>query len=98
MIHVDPAHPAFERLPREQQARIYHSMGWDIPALAEEFDVARITVRMWVNPEYREREKARLRAYRQTARYKQTASECSRRYRESGRRAEAKARAQQEAA
>ena len=51
MIHVDPAHPAFENLPREEQARIYHrNMGWDLNAIADEFGVERRTVRTWVDP------------------------------------------------
>jgi hypothetical protein len=62
MIHVDPAHPAFERLPRRQQAMIYFQMGWTIEAIIDEFDVNRRTAEMWRSPEQWERAKA----YRRT--------------------------------
>lgn len=57
MIYVDPAHPSFELLPREQQAMIYKSLNWTITAIADEFDVSRGAVRYWVDPEFRERQK-----------------------------------------
>lgn len=51
MIHIDPAHPAFERLPRHRQAAIYFRMGWKASAVADEFGVKTETARRWKNPE-----------------------------------------------
>lgn len=75
MIHVDPAHPAFERLPRSQQARIYVRHGWTIEALMDEYGVVRKTVRTWLRPdgleksrESKRRSRERLRAARRQQR------------------------------
>lgn len=75
MIHVDPAHPAFERLPRAQQAQIYHRYyGWTIEALKDEFGVVRDTAMRWINPEHRAMRNARNKAWRDSQSSKQEAS------------------------
>lgn len=91
MIHVDPAHPAFVRLPRAQQACIYYAMGWTVPALAEEFEVATSTARRWVNPEYRAKREAYNAAWRKTEHGKKSDAASTRNYR-------ARIKAQQEQA
>lgn len=47
---LDPAHPGFDCLPRHLQARIYHSKGWTMEALMDEYDVTRKTVLVWLSP------------------------------------------------
>lgn len=69
MVFVDPAHSAFEGLPREHQAWIYrHHIGWTVATIADELDVSTFAVRYWTSPGARERQiakSARARASRQ---------------------------------
>lgn len=48
--HIDPASAEFTRLPRYQQAAIYHSLGWDVQAIAEELDLHPRNARRWTTP------------------------------------------------
>jgi predicted transcriptional regulator len=66
MIHIDPASTEFESLPRQEQAVILHSMGWDIPSLMDEYGMTRETIRRWIDPEYKARRDASHSAYRKT--------------------------------
>lgn len=65
MIH-DPASPDFVKLPRQQQAVILFSLGWDIAALMDEYGVTRETIRRWTEPEYKARRNASHSRYRKT--------------------------------
>ena len=72
MIHIDPASAEFERIPRYQQARIYLAWGWSLDAIADEMDIKRDTVRIYVNPavfeKKREARKLRKREVRRARR------------------------------
>lgn len=58
-MHVDPAHEAFTRLPREHQARIYYfNIGWNVTSIADELNTRRRTVRRWLDADIRSDEKA----------------------------------------
>lgn len=79
-IHVDPAHPAFARLPREQQAQIYHHYyGWSVVALREEFSASGDTVKCWIDPEFRAHRIATKAAYRNTEHGRQIIQDSERR-------------------
>lgn len=58
MIYVDPAHPAFQNLPKQHRAAIYRSRGWGARAIAEELGAHWTTVRYWTDPEWRARKQA----------------------------------------
>lgn len=70
MIHVDPAHPAFEQLPRDQQARIlYFNVGWSVAALADEYGVNKRAVQRWLDKSFRDADnERRLREHHETKR------------------------------
>lgn len=65
MAAIDPASPAFDRLPPREQARIYFAHGWTREALCDEFDRSRATIDVWLNPDRAVRVAERRRANRQ---------------------------------
>jgi DNA-directed RNA polymerase specialized sigma24 family protein len=67
MIPADPAHPAFGRLSRQDRAAVYKSHGWTQTAIAEELDASRAAVRYWVDPAFREQQRAKARARKRQA-------------------------------
>lgn len=75
MKHVDPASPDFEALPRNEQAKVYRSLGWTMAALKDEFGVSENTIRIWTIPGEKEKRAASHRAYRATAKGRETRSQ-----------------------
>jgi hypothetical protein len=67
MIHIDPASPTFESLPRHEQALILaNACNWSIEALMDEYGVSKHTVRLWIVPGLYERRLEEKRAYRKS--------------------------------
>ena len=55
---ADPAHPAFPRLPRQQQAVVYAELGWSRRAIAQELGCHHTAIRYWLDPKWRASKKA----------------------------------------
>jgi hypothetical protein len=85
MIHVDPSHPAFKRLPRKDQALIYSKLGLAKKQIAHELEAHITTVEMWLNPERWERRLAWKRETYKTPEHKQNYNEWRRNYRAAAR-------------
>ncbi|EIM25724.1 hypothetical protein [Microvirga lotononidis] len=82
MMHIDPASPAFERLPRRKQGFILVThCGWTIEALMDEYGISEFTAGLWLDPDRYERRLASKKAYRKTPKGRAMDRACDARYR-----------------